>query len=125
VPVKWSIVSDDQFVEIHVWPDVKLEEIRDCFAAIIGEGALPFRKLVDLSFAPLALGTSGIRAIGERARELAKTVPLGPVAVVVTSELAEEVVAVFNRQVALERPLRVFRDVGAARAWLKQQPVPR
>ncbi len=122
MPIKWTISRDDQLVEFHVLPEVELNEIRECFKAMLAENAVPYRKLVDLSFASLAHGAVGIKLMGERMRDVAKTMPVGPVAVVVASELAVDLVEEFNRQGALKRPPKVFYDSKLARAWLMEQP---
>lgn len=125
MPINWKILRDEELVEINVLPDVKLDDIRSCYATLIDEGAVPYRKLIDLTFAALSHGGAGIRALGERAQAVGKTMPLGPVAVVVASELAIDLVAEFARQVSLNRPLQVFRNAKVAKAWLMQQPTGR
>ncbi len=122
MPIKWTISHDDKIVEFHVLPEVELDEIRACFVGLMAANAVPYRKLIDLSFASLTHGAAGIKLVGERMREIAKTMPVGPVAVVVASELAVDLVEEFNRQGSLKRPLKVFYDTKLARAWLMEQP---
>jgi len=95
--------------------------------AIRAAGALPYRKLIDLSFAPLSLGLAGVRAIkalNQEAGGAGKNAPRGPVAFVVGSEPAEEMVEMFHENVHVDRPLRVFRDVDTARQWLDEIAAP-
>lgn len=122
--VTWSISHDDKLVVVQVEGEVKLEEAATCFQALIAGNAIPYRKLLDLSFAPLSQGRAGINAVGERARAVAATMAMGPVAVLVASELGEEMVQTFEQRVQLKRPLRIFRDIKAARAWLDEIAAP-
>ena len=67
--------------------------------------------------------SSAARATGHASRPAgaaAGDAPRGPVACVVSSEIAHEMIAIFDRKMSLDRPLRIFRDTAAAMRWLDE-----
>ena len=48
---------------------------------------------------------------------------MGRVAVFVTSYELDEQAEKFNSKVLAERPLRIFRDIASALAWLTDSPI--
>jgi hypothetical protein len=122
-----SISHEEKLVFIQVQREALIGDVQDVFLAIRAAGALPYRKLIDLTFAPLTLGLQGIRAVkalSEDAGGAGRKALRGPVAIVVASELAGEMVDLFHEPVRLERPFRVFRDLDEARRWLDEIAAP-
>ena len=119
----WSISHEDKLVTVSVGSQLRVEDVQACFAAITEAGAIPYRKMVDLTLAPLLLGLAGIRAITQRVSKVPEGVRRGPAAFVVTSELAREMVATFDHQMGVDRPLAMFRTAAEARRWLDSLPV--
>ena len=114
----WSISHAEKLVAVRVESLLRPDEVQACFAAIIAQGAVPYRKLVDLTHAPLTLGAAGIRAIAQRMAQVPDGVRRGPLAFVVNNELAKEMVVTFDHQMGVERPLAMFPTVEEARGWL-------
>lgn len=123
----YSISHEEKLVFIQVQSEVVPAEIQSALFAIRAAGALPFRKLIDLSFAPLTQGIAGIRAIralNQDAGGAGKSAARGPVAIVVGSELAAEMVEMFDETMRVDRPLHIFRDLDEARRWLDEIAAP-
>jgi hypothetical protein len=125
--ITYSISHGEKLVFIEVQSEALPQEVQDALLAIRAAGALPYRKLIDLSFAPLSQDLTGIRAIkalSQDAGGAGKDALRGPVAFVVGSEPAGEMVALFHENTRLNRPLRVFRDIDTARRWLDEIAAP-
>jgi len=123
----YSISHEEKLVFIQVQSEALPEEVQSAILAIRAAGALPYRKIIDLSFAPLSIGLPGLRAIkalNQDAGGAGKDAPRGPVAVVVGSEPAAEIVEMFHGSLRLDRPLRIFRDLDMARRWLDEVAAP-
>ena len=124
MPVTWSISHEEQLVVAIAEGEVVRGDIDGYLSAMIAEGAMPYRKLFDLTFAPMALAAAALRALGKRVTDYAKGGPVGPVAIVVGSELALDMARIFEAQAQANRDLRIFRDLAQARAWLDEAAPP-
>ena len=87
---------------------------------MVAQSALPYRKLVDLRFAPLELGGPAISRLGSTVMSATENVRLGPVAVVINGDVAAGMIELFDRRTRSDRPLRVFRDQASAMQWLDE-----
>jgi hypothetical protein len=123
----YSISHEEKLVFIQVQSEVVPAEVQSALFAIRAAGALPYRKLIDLSFAPLTQRIAGIRAIralSQNAGGAGKDAARGPVAILVGSEPAAEMVEMFDETMHVDRPLRIFRDLDEARRWLDEIAAP-
>jgi len=118
VPINFTISHTDKLVIAAADGEIERADIDKYLSALIAEGAMPYRKLFDISFAPLSIGVAELRALGQRVAEAGKSGPVGPVAIVVGSELAHEMAEIFGSRAQADRPLRIFDDIPKARAWL-------
>ncbi len=118
----WSISHEDKLVTVSIGSMLTFEDVQSCFTEITLARAIPYRKLFDLTQAPLLLGVAGIRGITQRVSKVPEGVRRGPAAFVVTSELAREMVATFDHQMGVDRPLAMFRTREEAREWLLSLP---
>jgi hypothetical protein len=116
----WTIAHDKKLVVVHIKSQLDPEEVRSLYAAIAAEGALPYRKLVDASFAPLTINVAAIGTISQLARAVEPDVRRGPVAFVANSEIAQEMIQIFDHKMSIDRPLRIFRDTKSAMRWLDE-----
>jgi hypothetical protein len=83
--------------------------------------AAGYRKIVDIRFMPLDFKISDFRAFGQAVIAWAQgTDKLGPTALIAGSEVAQEFARLFNEHARADRPLRIFTDIDAARAWLDE-----
>jgi hypothetical protein len=121
VPVSLSISHEDKRVIIVVEGETSMVEGMKALASLFAQGAFPYAKLIDLSYAPLTQGAKGLRQISQRVQLFARGRRPGPVAFVVRSELAREMIQIFDEQVGMKRPLGVFTDRESALAWLDEQ----
>jgi hypothetical protein len=124
MPISYSISHAARMVVASGEGDISASELQEGLMAVMRENAIPYAKLIDLSFAPLTLRHAGIRAAAERMKVFNKGRQVGPLAVVVASELAKEMIELFDSLVEAERPMKVFDDPASARAWLRELGYP-
>ena len=116
--LKWSISHGDRLVVFEVTGKPSANEMQSALAAVVAEGALPYRKLFDARFAAHDPDGSSLRWLSSIAASAAKNIALGPVAVVSGLDIAADIAGHLNRKADTDRPLRIFRDVASARHWL-------
>lgn len=122
MPVNWSICHKDRIVQAAAEGEASVEDLEQYLSEITAAGAMPYRKLFDLTYvASGGLRLAELRAFSRRVLALAKEGPIGPIAIVVGSELEQELAEVFGK-VDAGRPLAIFSDVSAAREWLDNRP---
>jgi hypothetical protein len=126
VPVNLTISHDEKLVIAVADGEIDRADIDQYLSAVIAQGAMPYRKLFDATFAPMTLGVAELRALGQRVAEHAKHgSEVGPVAIVVGSELANEMALIFQSRAIADRPFRIFDDVIRAREWLDSLAPPK
>jgi hypothetical protein len=80
-----------------------------------------YRKIVDLSFATLDyFKIADLRAFGQIVAAWGKAGNPGPTALIINSELSQEMADLFREHAKAARPVQVFTDAAAARAWLDE-----
>ena len=122
MPVKWSISHEDRMVLASAEGEASLADLEQYISSVIAAGAMPYRKLFDTTYiAPGALRLAELRAFSRKVLELAKTGPIGPIAIVVGTELEQEMAEAFGKADA-GRPLAIFSDAVKARQWLDGRP---
>jgi hypothetical protein len=122
VPVKWSISHEDRLVLASAEGEASMADLEEYISAVVAAGAMPYRKLFDTTYvAPGALRLAELRAFSKKVLELAKAGPIGPIAIVVGTELEQELAEAFGK-VDAGRPLAIFSDPAKARQWLDSRP---
>ena len=118
MPVTWSISHDDRIVLVAAEGDVAFENMDECLAAMAAAGAIPYRKLFDMTYlAPDALRFADFKALGRKVVALANEGTVGPIAIVVGSDLLHEMAELYG-QAKVGRALAIFSDRQKAREWL-------
>ena len=118
MPVKWSINHEERLVLASAEGEASFADLKEYVSGMVAAGGLPYRKLFDVTYvAPGALRLAELRALSKNVLELAKAGPVGPIAIVVGSELEREMAEAFG-EVDAGRPLAIFSDTAKARQWL-------
>ena len=125
--LKWSISHDDRLVVFELTQQrVTAEEIQGAMVAMMAEGALPYRKLIDARFSLHDPAAALIGWLGNVTTAAGRTVTLGPVAFVSSLDSAVDIVEHFNRKMDIEIAISIFPDIEPAMRWLDDiAPVPR
>jgi hypothetical protein len=121
MPIHRKISHLDHMVVGVSYGVVTLVDIGDFLDVIVRARARPYRKLFDASEGTSGLSAVDLAALATRLHAAPKPQPLGPFAVV-TRPHREELTRILRPFASLERPMRIFRDIHAARRWLEHQP---
>ncbi len=96
------------------------EDMSNYLAEVEAMGAMPYRKIFDMRYASIDFGLAEIKAAGSKIRAYAQSSTIGPLAIVATSELAQEVAGTFAQYATAGRPFQIFLEVAEAKAWLDE-----
>jgi hypothetical protein len=119
MPVTLDIDHEARLVTAHVQGEAGTIEGISAIARIITSGAIPYAKLLDFSYAKPEEGARSIRQISSYLGKFVRGKKPGPIAFVTTSEILKDMFALFDRQMQVNRPMRIFSDVASAKAWLE------
>ena len=102
--------------------DVTLRDIEGYLDAVVVAGTMPYRKLFDGTRADSAMTDEEMMALGARIRAYHGSGKMGPLAIAVVTEHTHGLARLFGALAAADRPIKIFRDLRAARRWLEAQP---
>ena len=125
MPVHWKVSHTTRSVVISAAGVICLADMEECIRAVAIPATLSYRKLVDLGRAQLSFGRDGVFALSRYIREHRGMGPVGALAIVVGSDAVEQQARQFKSLEVDDRPMKIFRDHGAAHDWLLTQPSPR
>jgi hypothetical protein len=121
--VRFTIDHDKRHVEAQAEGETVLEDFEAFLDAVVVQGALPYRKLVDTRRAIGSLSDNDIMMLG--ARMSAYTASLGrrgAIAFVVAAPSPNNIPTRVVNLARADRPARVFQSIDKARQWLAEQP---
>lgn len=124
MPVHWTVSHSARLVVAVAKDDVTPADIERYFAGITADGAMAYAKIFEITHTPMALSEANLRALGERVIYYAQHGQMGPVAIVAASDESFAQAQIFAAAAQVRRPLRIFRELHAAREWLDAQPLP-
>ena len=118
MPIRWTVSRADRLVIATVSGEAGREDFARYLAEIDAAGAMPYRKILDLSFAPLAMNAADIKALGRIVDGYGRAGPLGPLAIVANVEAMQYASTVFGESSRADRPFAIFRKLAEAQEWL-------
>ena len=120
MPLHWTISHPSRLVVVVAKDDVRLQDIEAYLDGVVVGDALPYRKLFDMSQASLHLSDDDMMALGARIRAYATTASetMGPLAIVATTTESHGQARLFSALADAKRPVKIFRELHAARKWL-------
>lgn len=122
MPINWTIDHDQRLLTAVCEGDLTLGEIAEYLDAVVVAGSMPYRKLFDASRAESAMTDEEMMMLGARIRAYHSDSKMGALAIVVTTDHTRGLARLFGALAAADRPIKIFRDVRAARRWLDVQP---
>ncbi len=122
VPITWTLDHDKHMLTAYCEGKIGLRDIEAYLDAVVVADTMPYRKLFDASHADSAMTDEEMMALGARIRAYHGTGTLGALAIVVVTEHTHGLARLFGALAAADRPIKIFRDVRAARRWLEAQP---
>lgn len=124
MPVQWTISQQHRLVIAVASDELKLEDVETYLDSITIANALPFRKIFDTSKATVMLTDADMMSIGARIQAYLKIDALGPLAIVAVTDRAYQQAKLFEVLAEGNRPVKIFRELHAARQWLDQVSPP-
>jgi hypothetical protein len=124
MPVHWTISHPNRLVVAIAKDEVVARDIEQYFAGVTAEGGMSYRKIFEITHTPMALSEENLRALGARMIYYAEHGQVGPVAIVAGSDESYAQAQLFAQAARISRPLRIFREMHAAREWLEGLPIP-
>ncbi|HYC65095.1 MAG TPA: hypothetical protein VEC14_10225 [Reyranellaceae bacterium] len=95
-------------------------DIERYFAEVSTEGGGPYGKIFDVTQGEFTLSKEDVDILAARIGELAKLkLPMGPVAIVASSDESRAIARLFARTAPAERPIAIFSEHHEARKWVE------
>ena len=121
VPITWKIDHEQRMLTAVCEGDVTLGDLEQYLDAVVVAGSMPYKKLFDGTQGDSAMTDEEMMALGARIRAYHGAGTMGPLAIVVTTDHTHGLARLFGALAAADRPIKIFRDVRAARRWLEAQ----
>lgn len=122
MPLHWTIDSKERLVTVVAEGKVARADVEAYLDALVGAGAIAYRKLFDGSGADGTMSGDDMMALGVAFRGFHASGPVGPLAIVVPDGNVEPLSRMLGILAAADRPMRVFHEVAAARRWIESLP---
>ncbi len=121
MPLQWTVSHPTRLVIAVAKGELRLKDIEDYLDDVLAAGALPYRKIFDTTGATPKLDEDDLMALGARVRAYIPLGPIGPLAIVATTERSYGQARMFTALAEADRPIRIFRELHTARRWLDEQ----
>ena len=119
MPITWGVNHDNRIVSATGRGVLTKRDFDIYLDDLAAAATLSFGKIFHMAAGcRLQLSKDDLLAVGARIRGHEVHQLMGRVAVVAASDELYEEAEKFNSKVLADRPLRIFRDVASARAWL-------
>ena len=122
MPLTYKIDHPKRFVDVRGLGDVVLQDILDYFDALVVDGGMPYRKMIDMRGVTPKISDEGMMTLGARVSAYANLEPRGPIAVVSTAPESDIFIRRFMNLGGAKRPMRLFNSLDAAKSWLESTP---
>jgi hypothetical protein len=122
MPIHFTIDHKTRLVDAKFDGLLVLKDVEDFTDAVVGQGALPYRKLIDGRTATGKYDDKDVMALGARLSAYATIGPRGALAMIPADTVSLELT---DRLINLGkdgRPAKAFRSIDEAREWLLAQP---
>lgn len=117
MPLHWTIDSRQQLVVVRADGDVSHADAEAYLDAVVGCGAIAYRKLYDGRAGNLVMSHDEMMAIGAKIRSQHDR-PVGALAIVLPHDQAGPVARILGILASADRPLKLFTSVAPAQRWI-------
>ena len=122
MPIHVTIDHKARHLEAKFDGQLVLKDIEDFTDAVVGEGALPYRKLIDGRTAYGTYTDADVMALGARMAAYVTAGPRGALALIPASQKYVELADRLLNLGKDGRPAKAFLSIDEARKWLAAQP---
>jgi hypothetical protein len=123
MPISWGVDHAARLVLATGRGDLSKADIEKYLDRLAAAATLSYSKVFHMDDCHFVLTDDDHAAVGAKLRSYEDIGPMGPVAVIAVSDELYEQARLFDAMVIADRPLRIFRDAGAAYDWLASEPV--
>jgi hypothetical protein len=124
MPIHFTIDHTAHYVEARFDGHLTLKDVEDFTDAMVGQGGLPYRKLIDGRTAHGTYTDADVMAMGARLAAYATLGKRGALALVPAPDASLELIDRLLNLGKDGRPAKAFQSIEAARKWLADQPDP-
>src|ERR1700745_3054649 len=121
MPVRWTVFHSTRDVVIVIDGAARLQEMEEYVENVMTPATWSYRKLVNITQGDLAVSREDLATLAARVRDLGGSGPMGAVAIAVGSDESERKIRHFETLSVVDPPMKIFRDLQSARAWLDTQ----
>lgn len=121
MPIHWTISHPNKLVVAVCKGPLTRQDIEAYLDAVVVVDGLSYRKIFDMTQAEPAIPDDDMMALGARIRAYATVGRIGPLAIVASTDISYERAHMFAALADARRPLKIFRELHQARAWLDAQ----
>ncbi len=118
MPLHWTVSHLQRLVIAVAKGEVQAEEVEAYLEDVFAQGGGPYRKMVDVSQSDSVFDDSVLKSFAAWVRRHASQGPIGPIAIVATSDDSFRQARVFAEAATVDRPIKIFREQHEARRWL-------
>jgi hypothetical protein len=118
--INWTVSHSERLVVATGQHELTATDFFFCVDGIKRAGLGPYRKIYDMRLVDLGLTRLDLRSLGKSMAQIADGQKFGPVAIVVASDGIAGFARHFEERSGVRRPVRIFRDLSEARAWLDE-----
>jgi hypothetical protein len=118
---RWTVDHGRQYFEVVGEGDIVRQDVEAVLDALADNGALGYRKLVDVRSADTSMTPDTFLELGLRARSMHRMGRMGPLAIVLPADRGAQAERFIGMLAAADRPMRIFWTIGKARNWLEAQ----
>lgn len=122
MPIHFTIDHKTRFVDAKFDGVLVLRDVEDFCDTIIGQDALPYRKLIDGRTAVGKYDDNDVMAMGARLSAYATMGPRGALAMILADDVSLDLTDRLINLGKNGRPAKAFRSIDEARKWLLEQP---
>lgn len=116
----WTVSHPERLVVAIGQNTVTATDILFCVDGMLKAGVISYRKIYDMTLVATTMPQLDLREVGKRMASMADSQGFGPVAIVVASNGIAGAARHFEETSVAKRPVRIFRDLLAARMWLDE-----
>ena len=120
MPIHVRISHHDRLVVAVGHGTITAEEFQNAVREFVEQGALHYRKIIDVAAANTDADMQRLRALMTFMRGVPKAEERGPLAFVVDGKRGDMVRDLISVATDSERPIRVFTSLHEARKWLDE-----
>ena len=123
MPIYVTVYHLDKMIVGKTEGEVTLADLKGYFAAVVKARALSYRKIFDASGGTSTLTAEEIGAFRARMMAFVKRGrgKVGPFAVVTGVKRHDRMANICRTIADADRPMKIFNDIRAARAWLQEK----